>query len=48
MMPVEKAKQLEEKQEEVEGQEKKTYIFPKLTKLASLKEITEGDPAVTS
>jgi hypothetical protein len=48
MKPEEKAKQLEEEGEEVEGQKKKPYIFLKLTKLASLEEITQIEPSQTS
>jgi hypothetical protein len=38
----------EEKTRKVEEQKKKPYISPKLTKLASLEEVTEGDPAQVS
>jgi hypothetical protein len=45
MKPEEKAKKIEEEREEDREREKKPYIFPKLTKLASLEEITEGTVA---
>jgi hypothetical protein len=48
MKPEEKAKKVEEELEEVEERGKKPYIFPKLTKLASLEEITQIEPAQSS
>jgi hypothetical protein len=48
MKPEGKAKIVEEEREEVEGQKKKPYIYPKLIKLASLEEITEGPPSKIS
>jgi hypothetical protein len=48
MKPEEKTRKVEEGREEVEEQKKKPYISPKLTKLSSLEEVTEGDPAQVS
>jgi hypothetical protein len=45
MTPNEKEKKVEEERKEDKEREKKPYIFPKLTKLASLEEITEGTSA---
>jgi hypothetical protein len=48
MKPEEKAREVEEELEKDREREKKPYIYPKLTKPASLEEITEGTFAQTS
>jgi hypothetical protein len=42
MKPEEKAKKVVEEREEVEGQEKKPYSTPELTKFAPIEDMTEG------
>jgi hypothetical protein len=42
MKPEDKAKKVEEEREEVEGQKKKPYSTPELTKFAPVEEMTEG------
>jgi hypothetical protein len=45
MKPEEKAKKVEEEREEVEGQKKKPYNAPELTKFGPVEEFTGPPPS---
>jgi hypothetical protein len=42
MKPEEKARKVEEEREEVEGQKKKPYATPELTRFSPIEDMTEG------